>query len=285
MVALYFKNFKTIDYANNKVVDITERVTVTPNALKNPYAYYPLSIVNGARADTVASTTYKDPYLSWSIYLANDIVDPYYEWYLNDNQFTDFIVGKYGSIANATSKIVYWRNNWANTNSISADTYSGLTVNQKDYWQTTGYDAYGTAISYSRKKDDWKISTNYTVSLTITGASNNTPYTNNEIIKFSAGGTAQAVISNSSVLVVQHTQGSIDAGYVYGLESGSNCSITANSINYLSNNIPTDLISYWSPVSYYDAENEKNEGNKIVNLLKPDFIPDFVKTVKKLLSE
>ena len=279
----YFTNFNTINYANNKVVDITERVVVVPNALENPYAYYPASIVNGIRADSVANQTYNDPYLSWVVYLSNDIVDPYYEWYMDSTQFNEFITVKYGSISNAMNKIVYWRNNWATTDSVSADTYAGMTVNQKDYWVATGFDPYGTAVTYSRKKDEWTLSTNYTVALTITGATSNTPYITNEIVNFGSNGTAQVVISNTSSLTVNKLQGTLSTGCVYGTESGSNCTITA--INYLSNNIPTDVTNYWSSVSYYDMENEKNEGNKIINLLKTDFMPDFLKTVKTKLRQ
>ena len=279
----YFKNFNKIDYANNKVVDITERIAIVPNALKNPYAYYPVSIVNGIRADNVSNQTYNDPYLSWVVYLSNDIVDPYYEWYMDNTQFNDFIAVKYGSISNASNKIVYWRNNWAVETHITSDTYAGLSVTQKDYWVADTFDAYGTAIQYTRKKNDWTVTTNYTVRLTITGATSNTPYIANEVVKFGSNGSAQVVISNNSSITVNQLQGSLNTGYVYGTESNSNCTITA--INYLSNNIPSDVISYWSPVSYYDMENEKNEGNKIINLLKSDFIPDFLKTVKTKLSQ
>ena len=236
MPKTYFTNFNTIDYANNKVVDITERVSIIPNALKNPYAYYPASLVNGVRADNVANQTYNDPYLSWVVYLSNDIVDPYHEWYMDSSQFNDFITTKYGTISNATSKIVYWRNNWAVSDAISSDTYAGLTINQKDYWVASGFDADGIPVSYSRKKDEWFLSTNYTVGLTITGATSNTPYIPNEVVQFGSNGTAQVVISNTSFLTVNKLQGTLNTGYVYGTESNSNCTITA--INYLSNNIP-----------------------------------------------
>ena len=94
----YFKNFNTIQYGNNSVVDITERVVVLNNVGKNPYVYYPLDITDGARSDQIADASYNDPYSSWVLYLSNDIVDPYYEWYLTQDQFNNFIITKYGSI-------------------------------------------------------------------------------------------------------------------------------------------------------------------------------------------
>ena len=40
-------------------------------------------------------------------------------------------------------------------------------------------------------------------------------------------------------------------------------SITNNDISFVSNNIPSDVLAYYTPVYYYDLEVEKNEGNKI----------------------
>ena len=281
MTQSYFTNFNTVSYANNKVVDITERITVTPTTTKNPYAYYPLTLETGVRADTVAYTTYQDPYLSWAVYLTNDIVDPYYEWYLTDDQFNSFIVNKYGSYSNATSKIMMWRNNWAAMDNISADTFASLTTNQYDYWEANTFDAYGTPLTYSRRKQDWTISTNFTVNLTVNANTN--AYVNNEIVNFGSNGTAQVVLSGNGFLVVQHLQGTLDLGYVYGTESHANSTISA--IKYMSNNIPSDVTTYWSPVYYYNYEIEKNENNKIINVLRTEFMPEFVRTVKKVLSE
>ena len=45
----------------------------------------------------------------WLIFLANNIVDPYYSWPLTQNTFQDFIISKYGTIANAKSTIKHYR--------------------------------------------------------------------------------------------------------------------------------------------------------------------------------
>jgi hypothetical protein len=71
--------------------------------------------------------------------------------------------------------------------------------------------------------------------------------------------------------------------YVYGSESSTNFSI--NSVSFVSNNIPSDVQVYYSPIYYYDLEVEKNEGNKTIRLLQPDYVPDFLRNFKTLLSE
>jgi hypothetical protein len=120
----YFKNFNTISYSNTSAVDLTERVVTLQNVETNPYVFYPLDITGGARADQVAYLNYKDQFSSWVIYLTNDIIDPYYDWYLTQSEFNNFIVTKYGSIANATQTVAFWRNNWVDQPALSTTAYN-----------------------------------------------------------------------------------------------------------------------------------------------------------------
>jgi Base plate wedge protein 53 len=280
MSTTYFDKFNIISYSNNAVVDITERVVIANNLIRNPYVYYPQDIRNGIRPDQLAFSAYNDPYTSWMIYISNQIVDPYYEWYLNDSEFTNYIKSKYGSLAAATNKVMYYRNNWVDQPSISVTTYNSLTPNQQIYWQPK-YGVNSVIINYFRKQKDWTSSTNFTINLSVEAAANS--YVNNEIVTLSSGANAQVVLSTNGTLTIQHVNGTVGTGYVYGTESGTNSVVTE--VTYIANNIPSDVISYWEPVYYYDYEVEKNEGNKFVNVLNPSFVNDLNKSVKNLLSE
>jgi hypothetical protein len=280
MSTTYFDKFNIISYSNNAVVDITERVVIANNLIRNPYVYYPQDIRNGIRPDQLAFSAYNDPYTSWMIYISNQIVDPYYEWYLNDSEFTNYIKSKYGSLAAATNKVMYYRNNWVDQPSISVTTYNSLTPNQQIYWQPK-YGVNSVIINYFRKQKDWTSSTNFTINLFVEAAANS--YVNNEIVTLSSGANAQVVLSTNGTLTIQHVNGTVGTGYVYGTESGTNSVVTE--VTYIANNIPSDVISYWEPVYYYDYEVEKNEGNKFVNVLNPSFVNDLNKSVKNLLSE
>ncbi len=66
--------------------------------LGNPTAIYDYVIKDGERPDTIANAYYGDSNFVWLIFLANDVVDPYYDWPLTQQQFKDFIIEKYGSI-------------------------------------------------------------------------------------------------------------------------------------------------------------------------------------------
>jgi hypothetical protein len=283
----YFKNFNTIQYGNSTsnvaIVDITERIVTLQNTENNPYIFYPLDITNGARADQIAYTNYEDAYASWILYLSNDIVDPYYEWYLTQDQFNNFIETKYGSIANAMQRTIFWRNNWVDQQSLSPTAYNSEIADNPErikYW-TPNVGPTGTVINYTRTQTDWTVSTNQLVSYTYTG---NASFIVDELVNINGTGTAQVVQSNSTTLIVQHTINNIATsnGYIYGNQSQSNVTITG--FSYLANTLGPNEIIYWTPVSYYDYENEKNEGNRTIRVMQPQYVPAYIKNVKSLLA-
>ena len=291
MSETYFQNFNNILYANNQVVDITERAVILSNLQNNPFVYYPQDITNGIRADQLANLYYEDSYTSWIIYLSNNILDPYYEWYLDDYQFNNFIADKYGSVQKASEKIAYYVNNWVDQNDTTVAAFEAMSPGQQKYWEPI-YNNFGKITSYSRKKQDWKVETNFIVSLEITGNSN---FKTEEVVNIkynpAVTGKAQVSYSNSSTVIIKscsedffpHDAISITGtSYIVGTESKSNCVIT--SCTFLSNNIPMDELVYWQEQSYLDVEMVKNEGNKTVRMLQPQFAPQFVRNAKQLLG-
>ena len=293
MPETFFKNFNVIQYGNSSsnsaVIDITERVVQLNNTQKNPYIYYPLDITDGARADQLSYFNYNDPYASWVLYLANDIIDPYYEWYLTQDQFNQFIVTKYGSIANAQQTVAFWRNNWVDQPALTTTAYNAEIAGNPGrikYW-TPNYMGSLQIQNYTRTQVDWTVSTNQLINVTTTNANN---FIANEVVQIptvSGTGTGQVVLANNTNLMVQHiisTTGNLQSnGTIYGTQS--NTSGTYSSIQYVANNIPSNEAAYWSPVYYYDMENEKNEGNRTIRFMQPNYVPQFIKNTKDLLSK
>lgn len=292
MAETYFKNFNVISYANNNVLDISERVVELKNTLKNPYIFYPMTLVQGVRPDTLAYANYSDPFASWVLYITNEIVDPYYEWYLTDYQFTQFIKSKYGSISRAMDKVAYYRSDYTDKNSITVAAYLALTGREKEYWEPV-YGQGSNIIEYRRSQKELRASTNFILSL---GYSGNANFIKDEVLSIkytpTSSGKAQFIQSNATHMMIQHIYGdafphdtvTINANsYIYGVESSSNVQIA--NCTFVSNNIPVDVLAYWAPVYYYDLELEKNEGNKTIRLLQPQYVPDFLRNFKNLLSQ
>jgi hypothetical protein len=293
MSETYFKNFNTIQYGNStsntSVVDITKRIVELRNAQKNPYLFYPLDITNGARADQVAYYNYNDAYASWVLYLTNDIVDPYYEWYLTQDQFDQFIVTKYSSYANATQTIAFWRNNWVDQPAITTTAYAAEIAGNPQrikYW-TPNYNNSSVIQNYIRAQNDWIINTNKMIDVVTTMANS---FIQGEVVQITTSGgvaTGQVLLANNTDVMVQHiisATGDLSAtGTIQGTWSNTNGSYT--SITYTANTIPDNEAAYWSPVYNYDYENEKNQGNRTIRFLKPDYVPSFIKNTKDLLGQ
>lgn len=304
MSETYFQNFKQIQYSNNSVIDITERVVTLSNVEKNPYIFYPLDITNGVRADQIANLNYKDPYASWVIYLNNDIVDPYYEWYMTQEQFNAFITTKYGSMANAMRKIAFWRNDWVDKPTINIGTYLAEIARNPillKYWEPT-YNNVGNINGYQRKKDDWIVTTNKIVQYTLEQpisfiegeVINIVSDSLNPLLRGAANfpdishGKASVVKQQGNQLIINNpiTYDNLTfggTGTITGTES--NVILKYTSVEVLSDLISNDEIAYWSPVYYYDMENEKNEGNRTVRVMQPTYIPRFIDNVKNLLDQ
>lgn len=323
MAERYFEKFPVITYSNNQVVDITKRVTLLDRVSESPYVFYPYDISNAERADHFSYRYYDDSYKSWIVYLSNKIIDPYYEWYLDNQQFTDFITKKYGSIPDAQQKVKYYRNNWENDKGeeIGVAEYNALTVAQQYYWDPIYKN--GVVYSYKRKESNWNKDTNKMVRYSVSAnAYQLSAFVNNEIVEVVFDsyntGNGQFVMSNtvnvyvnSSLLTntnlnfvyLQHMRGQYETNntagivvtgnsYIYGTESQINVAITIvenestnDSVIVVANNIAADEERYWESVSYYDYEEEKNEYNKTIRVMEKGLSDVAVNDLINLMKE
>ena len=127
----YFSDFPQIEYQAKIAKSLMARPRIAESLLSNPQAMYSYTISNDLRPDQVAHLYYNDSELLWLIFLANNMVDPYYSWPLTQHQFQDYINSKYSTIANAKSNIKHYRyqekkatdENWTTIEIISKDTY------------------------------------------------------------------------------------------------------------------------------------------------------------------
>lgn len=290
MTEKYFAKFPVIKYDNNKVVNITERATILNTIYQNPYLYYPYDIKVGERPDNIADKYYGDQYMSWVLYMSNKIQDPYYEWYIDQDSFNDFITKKYGSIKKAMTKTTFYRNNWYdNQNNIDTNSFNILSDKIKRFYEPIYADSQYNIVllGYRRKQIDWKLNTNSIVKYSVT----NGAFINNEIVNvwFSSNytGTGQVCSSNSSSVFIQHVKNYVanqtitGSSYLYGTESNSNVIFT--SASYISNNIPSGEATYWSPVTYYDFETEINEKNKSIRILDKNYSMQISDQLSKIL--
>ena len=223
--------------------------------------------------------------------LFRSIIDPYYDWYMDDLTFNNFIIKKYGSFQKAQSKIKNFQNNWySDPNPISVSTYQSLLPELKRYYQPNfGSNTYNTSpLAYTRRQENWEVSTNmvlqFSATYTIKPIEDEITniYLNNEFM-----GSGQVCFANTSTIYLQHISGSLDylftegQKYLYGTESGSNTQFTSSTI--LSSAIPLTETTYWSPVTYYDYETAKNDYNRSILVLNNKYASQAVQQLANLV--
>ena len=164
----FFKKFPVINYGNTSAVNLMARVNMSKLALNSKQAYYSYQIPDGMRPDNLSYNYYDNPDYIWLINLANQIVDPYYDYPMSDSDVNSLIIQKYGSLANAQTTIDHFETNWVSDSSnISVATYNALTPAQQKYWAPV-VDQNNTIFEYVRKQEDWTVTTNQVQQLSMT---------------------------------------------------------------------------------------------------------------------
>lgn len=113
---LFFDKFPVLAYdiagkklSNYQVsTNIFFRIRILREILGNISAYYEYLISDTDTPEILADKVYGNPEAHWIILMANDIIDPQYDWPLNYKNFNNYIINKYGSIANAKTQIHHY---------------------------------------------------------------------------------------------------------------------------------------------------------------------------------
>lgn len=282
----YFLKFPIIEYNGVQCRDLTRRAAISNTTLRIPTAFYPIEIKNEMRPDTISFDYYDDANLDWVVYLSNGIIDPYYGWYLTDDDFGAYINAKYGSLAEAQQKVEYWQVSWADDDlMITADYYDrNLPETLKKYW-VPKYGVGTRIIGYQRRQEDWTTSTNRIERLTLSTQTGT--FQEGERVVFSTGGvnTGSGQVVDTTVantVDVQHLQGSWVNTSILGATSNATAHTSTNLV--LTESLSPSEIVYWEPVYAYDREVELNESRKIVNLLQKDYYPSLDEQLRRDLA-
>jgi len=289
----YFDKFQQVEYANNIAVNITQRIKFVDSVINNPYVYYKYDIKENERPDSISDFYYNDEYADWLLYLSNEIIDPYYQWYLSEDQFNSVLKKKYNTdIYTLQDKIYNYRNNWYRDDRLSPAAFDALEAGSKRYWQPYYNQVNGTIVSYVRNQNDWTVNTNSVIKY----ACDASDFIDNEkvLIYFNPTHTGRGQVSfaNSTVLMIQHVYGTVLSSntatinpaisYISGSESGANVVFTSSET--VVNNIPSGEEGYWDAITIYDIEREKNENNKSIQIMDRTYFKQVAKEVKDLLA-
>jgi hypothetical protein len=96
------------------VTNIISRFTIEEDLKNNSSVYYEYNIADGETPETIASKIYGSSERHWMILMMNDIVDPQFDWPLQEQTLMKYIDEKYRANSGFTS--VGSGINWAKTN-------------------------------------------------------------------------------------------------------------------------------------------------------------------------
>lgn len=284
----YFKNFPLIQYANNLVKNILARPAIDDKLKDYRSAFYVYETKNEESLQDIAYNYYDDAKLDWILNLTNGVIDPYYDKYKTYNQMISFITKKYGSIAAAQQEVLEYRTNWpSDFSTLTVAGYAALSDGQKKYWDAIVSDQ-NAVVGYERKKVDVSSSTNKIESVSLVSAVS-TALTVGERIIRDDDASAVAFVSwaNTSAFNIKHVTGDFSSNSTYtatGQTSGITVTANGDSHSVLKTVIPTDELTYYTQVTAYQDEFEKNEAKKNIDVLQKSYANKLQSDLKEVLN-
>lgn len=253
----YFNKFPLIKYDINKkwgkysepqtVTNILFRVQFLKEALNNIAAYYVLEVDEGETPDILAHKVYKDSGAAWMILMANNIIDPQWDWPLAYKEFDNYIKGKYGSIEAAQSGIHHYEKVVESTNSLTGETITKRYVIDRCRLTTLlptdlKYQYYG-------------------------------PF---------PGGVGFR--SDTTVIQTDTTLFTSDLDFDYATDPTDSGSIAADGyyIDYYFDDSTVNERIYKNAVSFYDWEQEENEAKREIKVVKREYYQQLLTELSNL---
>jgi hypothetical protein len=291
----FFTQFPLRYYNNQITRDITRRGEIVEKSKNAIYNYYLYELQHELRADQVSEYYYEDSRLDWLVYLANDTVDPYYDWYNSEREMNDLLTEKYGSIEKSIKKIAFYRNNWySDQDSLSEDFYRNTLPKDYRKYYVPVFSENGTIRHYERKREDWVVNSNRIIEYQISSNNNTLSISVGELVDIKLNGSDTVIANgeceavNSSIIRVKNVSGETTANStvtlnIVGEDAGGNVSSSNSSIFF--QNFTNSEIGFWDSVSYYDLEHEYNESKKNMYLVSNELHDILVTEFSEKISE
>ena len=180
---------------------------------------------------------------------------------------------------NARSITLFYRLNWhEDERTITVQQYNSLVANEtsntQKYWKPKLTNT-GTVIGYERLKEEWMVSTNKILSLSLTVAPSGFEV-GDRVTQTSTGAyaTVDYIDLENNRLTVKHVSGTFAVNIAEGIRE----------ITPIKQNIPEAESEYWYAVNAYDDEKETNELKRNVFVLKSSYLAETEKQFIQQLS-
>lgn len=140
----YFQKFPTILYSEinpqieQVVTNIIHRAAIRDVVINNVAVYYDYTVADGDTPEIIAAKYYGSSQYFWLITIANDIIDPYFDWPLTYIDFQASMNALYGDLRIAQQTIFQYYDAFGNV--IDLLTYNSLDADERSL--ITAYNYY-----------------------------------------------------------------------------------------------------------------------------------------------
>jgi len=191
-MAKYFNFFPTTAYTNSDtsssldiVTNIISRFAFEESLKQNSSLFYSYDIQDGETPEIIASKYYGSPEKHWIVLMFNNIIDPQYDWPLNQRTLIKYINDKYavnGATNNPSQSGLVWAQNETNVKiyykivtrlsskptknqivekiEIDSDTYTNLLVTTTTYTLQDGSKVTQTIDKEAQTYYDYEVELN-----------------------------------------------------------------------------------------------------------------------------
>lgn len=102
-MANYFKKYPKILYNGRVVTDLIARTVIKQKYSDKLSVYYPYDLQDGDTPEIIAYKYYGDAEKHWLVLLANETMDPFFDFSLPYTEFENYITSKYAQHSNSLS--------------------------------------------------------------------------------------------------------------------------------------------------------------------------------------
>jgi len=137
-MASFFSKYPKFIVNNKLVTDLIARSVIRDKYSDKLSIFYPYTLQEGDTPEIIASKYYGDPERHWIVMLANNIVNPFYDFALDYQIFNKYIEQKYKNQANSLNiwASSNWRGDW--------------NANEYYYMEGAEYLSSNTTVTYNQ---------------------------------------------------------------------------------------------------------------------------------------
>ena len=146
----YFQYFPQTTFLNQSITNLATSFKLNELVKDNTFTMLNYVVEEGELPDHVAFNYYDNSGYVWLVLMANQILDPYFEWPLTVYDFNQWIKKKYGSIATAQATTIHCEHKTKNI-TVSAESLTVSNgVSSSDYDAIDAY-TYWDNINENRR--------------------------------------------------------------------------------------------------------------------------------------